>query len=44
MVIPSTEPGLGVVLDVAVARANPYDGDELHLAPEEDPMPFSEGL
>ena len=44
MVIPSTEPGLGVVLDVAVARANPYDGDELHLAPEENPMPFSEGL
>ena len=44
MVIPSTEPGLGVVLDVDVARANPYDGDELHLAPEEDPMPFSEGL
>ncbi|MEO1613783.1 MAG: mandelate racemase/muconate lactonizing enzyme family protein, partial [Pseudomonadota bacterium] len=30
-VIPSTEPGLGVELDEDVARAHPYEGDELHL-------------
>jgi L-alanine-DL-glutamate epimerase-like enolase superfamily enzyme len=43
-VVPSTEPGLGVVLNEDVARANPYEGDELHLVPEPDPMPFSEGI
>lgn len=30
-VIPSEEPGLGVELDVAVAEANPYEGQALHL-------------
>ena len=30
-VIPSTEPGLGVTLNEAVAREHPYQGDELHL-------------
>ena len=30
-VIPPSAPGLGVVLDEAVARAHPYDGDALHL-------------
>lgn len=30
-VIPSSEPGLGSELDEEVARAHPYDGDELHL-------------
>ena len=30
-VIPSTEPGIGIELDEEVARAHPYDGDELHL-------------
>jgi len=44
MVIPSTEPGLGVVLDEEVALAHPYDGDELHLEAGGDPMPFAEGL
>jgi len=44
MVIPSTEPGLGVVLDEKVALAHPYDGDELHLEAEGDPMPVAEGL
>ncbi len=43
-VIPSSEPGLGVVLDVEVARAHPYEGDELHLTPVYKPMPPSEGL
>ena len=44
MVIPSTEPGLGVVLNEEVALAHPYDGDELHLEAGGDPMPFAEGL
>lgn len=30
-VVPSSEPGLGVSLNEAVARANPWTGDELHL-------------
>ena len=44
MVIPSTEPGLGVVLNEEVALAHPYDGDELHLEAGGDPMPVAEGL
>jgi 2-dehydro-3-deoxyphosphogalactonate aldolase len=32
-VIPPSGPGLGVELDEAVAKRNPYDGDELHLMP-----------
>jgi L-alanine-DL-glutamate epimerase-like enolase superfamily enzyme len=36
-VVPSREPGLGIEFHEDVARAHPYDGDELHLvmAPEE---------
>ncbi len=30
-VIPSTEPGLGVTLNEAVARAHPWNGGDLHL-------------
>lgn len=30
-VIPSSEPGLGVILDEDVARSHPYEGDGLHL-------------
>ncbi len=30
-IIPPTEPGLGIELDEAVARAHPYDGKALHL-------------
>jgi galactonate dehydratase len=37
-VIPPAEPGLGIELDVDVAAAHPYDGDELHLAPADDPL------
>ena len=33
-VIPSTEPGLGVELDEAVAAAHPYRDDALHLTPK----------
>jgi L-alanine-DL-glutamate epimerase-like enolase superfamily enzyme len=36
-VIPPEAPGLGVELDEAVARAHPYDGDELHLEMSEQP-------
>ncbi len=37
-VIPSTEPGLGVELNEAVALANPYLGDELMLEPSPTPL------
>ncbi len=37
-VIPPTAPGLGVELNEEVARANPYDGDKLHL--EMGDVPF----
>ena len=30
-VIPPTEPGLGIVFNEELARAHPYEGDELHL-------------
>ncbi|MEL6196662.1 MAG: mandelate racemase/muconate lactonizing enzyme family protein [Pseudomonadota bacterium] len=36
-VIPPTEPGLGVALNEDIARAHPYEGDELHL--EMQPAP-----
>jgi len=36
-VIPSDEPGLGVTLNVDVARANPWSGDRLHLEMSEVP-------
>jgi L-alanine-DL-glutamate epimerase-like enolase superfamily enzyme len=36
--IPPTAPGLGVELDEDVARAHPYDGDELHLDMTENPF------
>lgn len=36
-VIPNGEPGLGIEFDAELARATPFDGDELHLemAPDE---------
>ena len=37
-VIPSREPGLGVTLDEDVARAHPWNGDELHLEMGSDPV------
>jgi L-alanine-DL-glutamate epimerase-like enolase superfamily enzyme len=37
-VIPPTTPGLGVVLNEDVARAHPYQGDELHLDMAEEPI------
>ena len=35
---PSSEPGLGTGLDETVARAHPYDGDELHLSMVDHPV------
>ena len=43
-VIPSKEPGLGVILNEEVARAHPYSGEELHLIPEINPQPIGEDL
>ncbi len=37
-VIPPSEPGLGVEVDEAVARANPYGGDRLHLEMADHPI------
>ncbi len=37
-VIPPTEPGLGVELNEAVARAHPYEGPDLHLEMLERPI------
>jgi 2-dehydro-3-deoxyphosphogalactonate aldolase len=37
-VIPSEAPGLGVELDEDVAARHPYEGDELHLTPAEQPV------
>ena len=37
-VIPSTAPGLGVVLNEEVARANPYTGTMLHLEMTQHPV------
>ena len=38
-VIPSSEPGLGIELDEAVALAHPYTGDRLHLEMTNHPVP-----
>ena len=43
-VIPPTTPGLGVELDEDVARAHPYDGDDLHVAMAEDPIDLADPL
>ncbi len=37
-VIPPSAPGLGVTLNEQVARAHPWDGDELHLQMGQDPV------
>ncbi|MDH3498920.1 MAG: mandelate racemase/muconate lactonizing enzyme family protein [Acidimicrobiia bacterium] len=43
-VIPPTTPGLGVELNEDVARAHPYDGDELHLQMADDPIGVADPL
>ncbi len=37
-----TGPGLGIDVDEALARANPYDGDGLHLEMSEAPVSYHE--
>jgi len=39
-VIPSKEPGLGVVLNEEVARAHPYEGTALHLEMQDTPYRY----
>ena len=39
-VIPPTGPGLGVELDEDVAAAHAYEGDDLHLSPDDEPVGF----
>ena len=41
-VIPSDRPGLGHELNEDVARAHPYDGDQLHLEMQDEPYNYSE--
>ncbi|MFT5111053.1 MAG: galactonate dehydratase [Parasphingorhabdus sp.] len=41
-VIPPTSPGLGVELNENVARANPYNGDLLHLQMSPEPVTVSD--
>ncbi|MEM8749855.1 MAG: mandelate racemase/muconate lactonizing enzyme family protein [Pseudomonadota bacterium] len=40
-VIPSDRPGMGHDLNEDVARANPYDGDRLHLEMQDEPYNYS---
>ena len=37
-VIPSSQPGLGVSLNEAVAKAHPWEGNDLHLEMGQDPV------
>jgi galactonate dehydratase len=41
-VVPSSAPGLGVELDEDVARANPYDGNALHIGMWSKPIDTAE--
>jgi len=41
-IVPSKLPGLGIDFDETLARAHPYNGDELHLQMQEDPCSYSE--
>ncbi|WP_111734222.1 mandelate racemase/muconate lactonizing enzyme family protein [Roseovarius amoyensis] len=36
-------PGLGIEVDEALARAHPYEGDELHLQMQEEPCDYVNG-
>ena len=44
LVIPSSEPGLGVTLNENIAKANPWNGEELQLPPLYDPPSGREGF
>jgi len=39
-IIPSKEPGLGVILNEEIARANPYTGSALHLEMQDTPYRY----
>jgi len=41
-IIPPSAPGLGVELNEDVARANPYDGNQLHLEPVRAPYTYGQ--
>lgn len=43
-VIPSTAPGLGVVLNEDFARAHPYEGEDLHLSVADGPIDEAETI
>ncbi len=40
--LPPEEPGLGIVVDEALARAHPYEGKGLHLEMQEAPCDYSQ--
>jgi L-alanine-DL-glutamate epimerase-like enolase superfamily enzyme len=42
-ILPPTEPGLGIEVDEALARAHPYTGDRLHLEMQEAPCDYTHG-
>jgi len=42
-VIPPEAPGLGIEVDEALARANPFRGDDLHLNMQEAPCDYANG-
>jgi L-alanine-DL-glutamate epimerase-like enolase superfamily enzyme len=42
-ILPPTEPGLGIEVDEALARAHPYAGDKLHLEMQEAPCDYTRG-
>lgn len=42
-ITPPTEPGLGIEVDEALARAHPYTGEGLHLQMQEEPCDYVNG-
>lgn len=42
-IVAPTAPGLGIEFDEALARAHPWEGDELHLQMQEAPCNYAEG-
>ncbi|ATG38504.1 mandelate racemase/muconate lactonizing enzyme family protein [Phaeobacter piscinae] len=42
-VIPSDAPGLGIEVDEDLARAHPFNGDDLHLNMQDAPCNYAEG-
>ncbi|MFV1601147.1 MULTISPECIES: mandelate racemase/muconate lactonizing enzyme family protein [unclassified Phaeobacter] len=42
-VIPSDAPGLGIEVDEGLARAHPFEGDDLHLNMQDAPCNYADG-